>query len=205
MLGNGVRSFPGKGTGIDWWTLSWTFFLAERVAGSKFMPYIAEGLFTHSLVMGALLGVVLWTLYRYDLCHWLSFGFWSWAAFALYFLITPLIQFYGDPYYLESRLAVTEGLPRMLWVTCCLAAGISVYFWAYFRTVPSRLNLGLSKEEWPPGTWLVLILALAGGTYSLIYFRGAFGLEMIPREIVQGKYKGEVMGYQAVSRKKQRK
>jgi len=159
---------------------------------------IAQGFFIHCVVLAALLWYSWLNLQRRGLFHWLSFGFWSWAAFCLYFFITPLIQYFGDPFYLETRLEVTEGLPRLLWVTSCVAVGIFVYFTAYFRSTPSRPSFGLSQEEWPRGTWLVLFLALAGTFCSLIYYRGAFGFEIIPIEIVGGKYEGEVMGYQRV-------
>jgi hypothetical protein len=161
------------------------------------MSYVASGILIHSLIIGVLLGMILLALQRRGLCHWLSYGFWSWASFSLYFFITPLIQYYGDPFYLVTRLAVTEGLLRMVWVTFCVAVGIAVFFFAYFRTAPSSSSLGLS-QDWPPGTWLVISLALAGAAYSLIYFRGAFGLEQVPTEIKGGKYVGQVMGYQAV-------
>lgn len=161
------------------------------------MSSIAQGFLIHSLIMAGLLGYVGLALYRRGLCHWLSFGFWSWAAFCLYFFITPLIQYFGDPFYLQTRLAATEGLGRMVWVTACVAVGLAVFFYAYFRTSPGRVSFGLT-QDWPPGTWLVLALALIGAAYSLIYFRGAFGLEPIPLEIRGGKYVGQVMGYQAV-------
>jgi hypothetical protein len=159
---------------------------------------IAQGFLIHCVVMAALLCYIWIILHRRGLFHWLSFGFWSWAAFSLYFLITPLIQYFGDPYYLETRLGATEGLSRLLWVTFCVAVGIFVYFQAYLRATPSRSNFGLPQEEWPRGTRWVLVLALVGAFYSLIYFRGAFGLEALPLEIEGGKYEGSVMGYQAV-------
>ncbi|MEJ2070308.1 MAG: hypothetical protein P8X58_07860 [Syntrophobacterales bacterium] len=162
------------------------------------MISIAQGFLIHCVVMAALLYYMWLILHRRGLFHWLSFGFWSWAAFSLYFLVTPLIQYFGDPFYLETRLGATEGLPRLLWVTFCVAVGIFIYFQTYLRATPSRSNFGLPQEEWPRGTWLVLFLAMAGAFYSLIYYRGAFGFEIIPTEIVGGKYTGEVMGYQAV-------
>ena len=159
---------------------------------------IAQGFLIHCLVMAVLLWYAWINLQRRGLFHWLSFGFWSWAAFTLYFFITPIIQYFGDPFYLETRLEVTEGLLRLLWVTFCVAVGILVYFIAYFRSTPSRPSFGLPQEEWPRGTRWVLLLAMAGAIYSLIYYRGAFGFEIIPIDIVRGKYEGEVMGYQRV-------
>lgn len=161
--------------------------------------YISDGLLLHFLIIGIILLFTLLILRRRHLFHWLSTGFWAWAAFALYFFITPLIQFWGDPTYLEAYLAQTEGLPRMIWVTGCVALGITVFFWAYFRCHPGNPKLGLDQERWPPGTWIIIILALAGAAYSMIIYRGAFGFEAATYELEKSsKFVGKVTGYETV-------
>lgn len=159
--------------------------------------YIFDGILLHCLIIGIILLFTLLILRRRHLFHWLSTGFWAWGAFALYFFITPLIQYWGDPTHLETYLAPTEGLPRMVWVTGCVALGMTVFFWAYFRSRPGNLTLGLDQENWPPGTWIIIILALAGAVYSMIYFRGAFGFEAANFELEKSsKFVGKVTGYE---------
>ncbi len=159
--------------------------------------YIADGLLLHCLIVGTILLLVLIILQRRHLFHWLSTGFWAWAAFAFYFFIAPLIQFWGDPQYMEAFLAPTEGLSRMIWVTYCVAVGLVTFFWAYFRYRPGNPKWGLDQESWPPGTWIIIILALAGAAYSMIFYRGAFGLEVSPYELEKSsKFVGKVTGYQ---------
>jgi len=159
--------------------------------------YIFDGLMLHCLIIGAILLFILLLLRRRDLFHWLSAGFWAWAAFALYFFITPIIQYWGDLTYMETRLALTEGLPRMIWVTGCVALGLLAFFWAYFRYRPGNPRWGLDQESWPPGTWIIIILALAGAAYVMITYRGAFGFEAAPVEIEKSsKFVGKVTGYE---------
>ena len=161
--------------------------------------YITEGLTLHFLVMGSLLVFIATQLLHRHLFHWRSAGFWAWGAMMLYFFITPLIQHLGDPYYLETRLAVTEGLSRMVWVTACIAMGIAVFFLAYFKTKPGHPNFGLPQETWPRGAWIVIILCLVGGAYSLGTYRGVLGMEATTIATIQGgKFVGDTMGYTTV-------
>ena len=162
------------------------------------LSYINLGLSVHFLAMAPLLLLVFLKLRQQGLFHWLSAGFWAWGSMALYFIITPLIQNFGDPIALESRLAVTEGLSRMLWVTFCVALGMTVFFLAYFKTRPGRPRFGLPQDSWPPGTWLVIILMLAGAAYSMITFTGSYGFQAEQVLIVDSKYVGGTTGYQTI-------
>jgi hypothetical protein len=159
------------------------------------LSYITIGIWIHVLVISPLIFVVFLKLRRNEEFHWLSAGFWALGSMALYFLITPLIQSFGNPYYLETRLAVTEGLSRMLWVTFCIFLGMSVFFLAYFNTRPGRPNFGLRQDAWPRGTWVVIILSLMGAAYSMIKYRGSFGFEAEQVAISWGKYVGQTTGY----------
>ncbi|MFI5329509.1 MAG: hypothetical protein ACHQ2F_00520 [Desulfobaccales bacterium] len=142
--------------------------------------------------------MVMLVLSRRHLFHYRSAGFWAWCAVSLYFLVTPAIQLNGDLSYLETRLALTEGLPRMEWVTLCVAMGIAVFFLAYFVTKPGHPNFGLTQETWPTGTWIIIILAMLSAAYSLIIFRGAFGYETPAYTIVNGRYVQGDTGYGTV-------
>jgi hypothetical protein len=161
--------------------------------------YIEEGLTFHFMVMSSLLAFIAIQLRSHQLFHWRSAGFWAWGAMTLYFFITPLIQHLGNPYYLETRLAVTEGLPRMVWITVCVALGIAVFFLAYFNTKPGNPHFGLPPETWPRGAWIVIILCVLGAAYSLGTYRGVLGMEETAKVTIRdGKFVGETMGYTTV-------
>ncbi|MFZ5448839.1 MAG: hypothetical protein ACOZFS_09425 [Thermodesulfobacteriota bacterium] len=117
---------------------------------------------------------------------------------SLYFIITPLIQYFGDQEYLVTRLAATEGLPRMIWVAFCVAVGISAFFLAYFKTKPGQPKFGLPQDSWPLGTWGVLVLMLLGAFYTLIKYRGSYGFTREAVLIVGSKFVGNITGYEYV-------
>jgi hypothetical protein len=162
--------------------------------------YITEGLIFHFMVMSILVVIIALTLHRKHLLHWRSAGFWALSAIMLYFVITPGIQeLGGDRYYLETRLAMTEGLPRMLWVTLCVAVGIAVFYLAYFNTKPGRPNFGLPLQTWPHGAWIIVLLCLLAAGYSLAAYRGIMDAgETQQITIVAGKFTGETTGYVTV-------
>jgi hypothetical protein len=159
-----------------------------------------DALLIHGLVLSYLLVFEYFELRRHSLFHWLSAGFWVWGAVLFYCLLAPLGQYYlGDSSYVETRLAVTEGIPRLLWITCCIAIGTYVFFFIYIRSRPAQIRLSLPQNRWPIGTSAILALALAGAAYSLITYRGFVGIEVTQKlEIVQGKFSGGVIGYQYV-------
>lgn len=162
------------------------------------LSYISLGIWIHCLVMAPLLIVIFLKLRRRGLLNWLSAGFWAWGSMALYFLITPMIQYFGDPVAITDRVALTEGLSRMIWVTTCVALGMSVFFLAYFKTRPGQPQFSLPQDSWPLGTWVVIILALAGTAYSLITFSGSYGFQAEQVQIVDSKYVGGTIGYETM-------
>ena len=114
-------------------------------------------------------------------------------------MVAPLGQYYlGDPSYTETFLAVTEGIPRLLWITCCIAVGTYMFFVGYLKSRPAQIQLGLPLNRWPVGTFVILSLALAGAAYSLITFRGFMGTEAEKVEIIRGEFTGGDVGYQYV-------
>jgi len=159
-----------------------------------------DALLIHGLVLSYLLAYEYFKLRQHGLFHWLSTGFWVWGAILFFGLVAPLGQYYlGDPSYIETRLAVTEGVFRLLWITCCIAIGTYVFFVIYFRSRPAQIRLGLPQDRWPFGTSVILALALAGAAYSLITYRGFIGIEVTQKlEIIQGRFIGGTVGYQYV-------
>jgi hypothetical protein len=160
---------------------------------------ITDALLLHALAIAGLLFYIYLRLRERGLFHWLSAGFWVWGAIFFYCLAVPLYQwFFGDPFFIETRLAVTEGIPRLLWITFCIALGSYFFFFAYLRAKPAQIRLGLPQDTWPTGTTIIIALALLGAAYCMVTYRGALGLERPRLMIVNSRFIGGVTGYQYV-------
>jgi hypothetical protein len=159
-----------------------------------------DALLIHGLVLSYLLAYGYFKLRQHGLFHWLSTGFWVWGAILFYGLVAPLGQYYlGDPSYIETRLAVTEGVFRLLWITCCIAVGTYVFFVIYIKSRPAQIRMGLPQDRWPVATSFILALALLGAAYSLITFRGFMGAEAVQNyNFAPGDYIEKITGYQYV-------
>ncbi len=154
----------------------------------------------HLLSLGGGLSVVCYLLRRQGLLHWLSAGFWMAAAMALYFFLVPLMNWLtGQTFYLESRLAVTEGVSRLQWVTFMITVGIGCFFSVYLNTRCKPITLKLRDDCLPTGSWIIMILALLAAIYALILFRGPFSISQDNLLIEGGRFTGDITGYQYVS------
>ncbi len=166
------------------------------------MPAASPLLFTealglHLLLTGSLLALVSLALQRRGLLHFLSAGFWAAASFALYFFAVPLLQWLtGELTCLETRLAVTEGVSRLLWVSGCVQLGLAAFFGAYLKTGLRPVTLGLRDRRLSGVAWLLLALSLAAAAYSLIMFRGSFAAAKCRVVIESGRFTGDITGYQ---------
>jgi hypothetical protein len=158
-----------------------------------------EALLINCLVVSSLLTYEYFKLSQHGLFHWLSAGFWVWGAILFYVVVAPLGQYYwGQTFYIETRLAATEGVPRLLWITLCITVGTYVFFVAYFKSRPAEVRLGLPQDRWPAGTSIIMALSLIGAVYTLIQFRGFMGMEEARKfEDFRG-FTGDVIGYQFV-------
>lgn len=159
-----------------------------------------EALGLHLLLTGCLLALGGFLLHRRGLFHYLSAGFWAMATFGLYFFAAPLLNcLTGELFYLETRLAVTEGVPRLLWVTCCISVGLAAFFGGYLRTGRRQVTFGLREQPLTAGTWLILALALAAAAYALVKFRGSFATAGYQVVMESGKFTGDITGYHYVA------
>ncbi|MDD5640722.1 MAG: hypothetical protein PHX53_03670 [Syntrophales bacterium] len=161
---------------------------------------ITEAIVIHTLTLGSLLTYEYAKLRQHILFHWFSVGFWVWGAILFYCVAVPLYHwFLGDPYYIETRLAVTEGIPRLLWITLCIAIGSFAFFFAYYRSKPTHFHFNLPLVGWPKGTFIILTLSLLGAAYCLVKFRGFMGLpQQQGIQIVGSKFVGNTIGYEYV-------
>ncbi len=161
---------------------------------------ISEALIIHSIIVGIPLLISFFLLRQRGLFHWLSAGFWVWGATLFYFIIAPLGQYYlGNFSYIETRLAVTEGLARLQWVTFMIVVGTACFYAIYFSTRFKTVMLGSRDDSLPPGTWIIMILGLLAATYAIIMFRTSFALMGDQLVIEGGEFTGNITGYQYVA------
>ena len=159
-----------------------------------------EALLLHLLAMAGMLSVVCYLLHRRGLFHWLSAGFWMAGALALYFFLTPLMNWLtGQTSYLETRLAVSGGVPRLQWVTFMIVMGAACFYGAYFNTRLKPVTSGVRDDRLPAGTWIIMTLALLAAAYAIIMFRGSFAVTRDQVVIEGGEFTGDVTGYQYVA------
>ena len=120
------------------------------------------------------------------------------AAIALFFLLAPLMNWLtGQTSYLESGLAVTEGVSRLQWVTFMIVVGTVCFYVAYFLTELKPVTLGFRDDSLPPGTWIIMTLALLAAAYAIVMFRGSsFALARDQVVIEGGGFTGDITGYQ---------
>lgn len=125
-------------------------------------------------LVGVELALVAVLLSRRGLFHWLSAGFWAWAAFMLYYVVTPISAVASNNLAsFQLRLQASGGAWRGLWVALVILIGIAVFFAAYSRTSPRTVRLGL-RSGTPPFTpflfyWLVVFAGF--GLYALLASR----------------------------------
>lgn len=166
------------------------------------MPYlkIASMLQLTAGLVGLELAFFAVLLFRRQLFHWASAGFWAWAAFLLYFVLAPWAVSVSDfPLYRANLiLELSGGMDRGLWVLLMVLLGIAAFFVAYLWTSFRPITWGL-----PPGplqlnlpVFLILSAFIVFGTYSLLVFRaGLFSFEG-ERLIINGRFVGNITGYQ---------
>lgn len=141
-------------------------------------------------------------LQRKHLFRWTTFGFWSWVAMLLYFVIAPVSVFLsGDRYLYTSRMMIAGGVSRGIWIAFVIVVGIVAFFWVYLSTpgTPKKAKTGPSDFYITPVTALIIIMVVGFGLYSLLTFRS--GLLSPTGEVIisSGRFVGSVTGYQSVA------
>jgi hypothetical protein len=157
-------------------------------------------LWTAGLV-GAELALFAVLLFRRGLFHWLSAGFWAWAAFGLYYVAAPLAAVMsGNLARYQIRLEYSGGAGRGWWILAVILTGIAIFFLAYLRTVYRIVTLGMIGKSTPAlpffPPWLLLFAGF--GLYALLASRAGLTSWGGERLIVSGRFVGDITGYQNV-------
>lgn len=165
------------------------------------MNWSVETLLTvHVASVTIFLAITGLILFRRGLFRWDTAGFWSWAAFCLYFVLSPLATIFNDlaVYKTQIRLVISGGGERSIWILGEVLLGITIFFLVYFHTTYRPITWKLSKGFPKPNLLILAILTAftAFGFYSLLVFRAGLvsaGGEMI---IEGGRFVGDITGYQ---------
>lgn len=163
---------------------------------------VQQLLIFHTFLVGMLLCISGVALKRKGLFKWTTAGFWAWSAFALYYGLSPLAAVItGELSYYQIALDVSGGMERGVWILLMALAGMGAFFIAYGRTRPAARAMGLLAGEQPLnlGMLSVMLAFLGLGFYSLLSFRA--GLLNRPGEVIieQGRFVGQVSGYEQVA------
>ena len=140
-------------------------------------------------------------LIKKKLFAWTKSGFWTWVAFLIYFVITPVsVILTGNVYAYQERLTIAGGAGRGLWILFIVFIGILTFFFVYIRTKEKTISWRLSQKVYPltVSSFLILLLFFAFGLYSILTFRtGLFG-NVTGIEISNGRFIGNITGYQYI-------
>ncbi len=159
----------------------------------------SQVLIISALIFSVELTVLAIFLIQRKLFHWLNVGFWSWVAFFLYFILSPLgAVLSGNLENHDFYLNLSGGPRHALWITFVIVIGILVFFIVYFRTHPKSIKLPHSINPSPkyPRFWLWLFLFLGFGGFSLIASRSGITSWGGDATVISGRFSGEVTGYQ---------
>lgn len=153
----------------------------------------------HIVLLTVVLLIVAVGLRKRGLFSWLSVGFWSWAAFALYFVFSPLIALIsGNLQDYDIRFSLVGGAEHAMRITWVIAIGIAAFYLIYFRTPLKaiRLNTTIRPSPRSPLFLLWMIVFLGFGIYALLASRAGVASWNGETTIVGGRFTGQVTGYQ---------
>lgn len=138
-------------------------------------------------------------LYRRNLFHWLSAGFWSWVSLLLYFVITPFLAVItSNTENFDLRLQVSGGEERGEWVALVIFIAILVFFTTYLNAKAKVVTFGPPEESlWAsPLFFLWFMFFLSYGGYSLLATRSGLATWSGDKIIIGGQFLGDITGYQ---------
>lgn len=156
-------------------------------------------LWSHIAALAILLGVIAWQLIRRKLFNWITIGFWTWVAFTMYFVLSPLSAILGgniSPY--KIRWDVVGGANHAIWISSVIAVGIVAFYATYFKAI-RKTKLVANSKTWKPQLPLIvlwLFIFIGFGGYSLLASRAGIASWNGEVIITGGRFTGSVSGYQ---------
>jgi hypothetical protein len=162
---------------------------------------IKTALTIHVIVIGIGLGMIALLLIRRGMFTWKHTGFWAWSAFLIYFFLNPVfVLLENSTYRYETVLNAAGGVGQVYSVLLAIGLGIFIYYLVYLSASASTVNWGISKDfEISGWKYLIVMLPFIGlAIYSLWYFRSGLGAVERYSAIENGRFVGEVIGYESV-------
>jgi hypothetical protein len=158
-----------------------------------------EILLITSGVIGTVLTVTAAILVRRGLFRWTTFGFWTWASFALYFFINPMSSVItGNLTRYTLFLGLAGESERGIWILLVTVTGILAFFILYLNTDAQPITWRLSTDGPQFNTLMVYftLLIVSFSFYSLIAYRsGLFETDIVIRN---GRFVGSTSAYSNV-------
>ncbi|MEJ5223383.1 MAG: hypothetical protein WHV44_02930 [Anaerolineales bacterium] len=160
--------------------------------------HIEELLLTQSILIMVILLIFALAMWRRGLFHWGSAGFWSFAAFTLYYVLNPLASLYSNMHFYDRSLALSGGMQRAEWIGFVIIIGIISFFLAYLFTPMRKVTWGLDKQK--DQQLSLPMLAVLGGfmafaAFSLLRYRTGLLAGGDGVTTVGGRFVGNTSGY----------
>ncbi len=157
-------------------------------------------LLTQGIASGIVLLFFAGLLAHKGLFKWTTTGFWSWAAFAMYFCINPLASIVWNLDKYRVYLELSGGYARGLWIGIVAILGMISFFVTYLLTRPTAVRWKLesqnSRVTFSMGTIIVVFVGLA--VASLVAYHS--GNSSIQNQAVStGRFTTDVTGYQYIA------
>jgi hypothetical protein len=159
---------------------------------------IEQLLFITAAIVGLQLLIIAWLLKRKQLFNWMSSGFWTWVAFALYFVLNPLTAvLQGNINVYRIRLFIVGGTDRGYWILFVIVVCITIFFFSYLHTKPSSNRVNPREVRFTPPMVLAYFIFTLIGVYSLVIFRASIITTKRDLLVEGNRFTGEVTGYES--------
>ena len=166
---------------------------------------LTEALWTHVFVVSFLLTAFGGYAVARGLVYPTSTLAWSLATFAIYFAVNPAVAVVaGHAEMYHWILRISGGIHRAHWILFVVSIGVVAYLFSSALASRGVRPTGLLlARNWrygngvPPGSSVILVGSLAASIYSLVAYRGAFGLASAGRDVDEwGRFVGNTTGFE---------
>jgi hypothetical protein len=158
-------------------------------------------LLTQSLASVIILTFFAFLLAVRGLFRWTSSGFWTWAAFMIYFFLNPLASILWNITSYRVNLQLSDGLSRGMWIGFVSIIGMSTFFISYLFAKPHVVKWNLTGENKKLDliSKAVILTFLLVGMFTLLIYRTGVLSTNRNVEVVSGRFVGEATGYDYVA------
>lgn len=161
---------------------------------------LRELLIAQAIATALVLFIFIIPMLKKGLFNWTKSGFWTWAAFGIYFLLNPLFSTQWNVAAYRINLQIAGGLERGAWIGIVSIIGMSAFFLAYLttRAQPVTWKLPPSDNRLTPLMKVLLLLLVVVASISFLTYRtgGSAALDQGRFVAAGGRFTGNITGYQ---------